>query len=173
MTDCTVGRKCWIICQRRHSAGVAAGGKLPSTQHAGFTLMEILAVVAIIAILAAIVMPSYEEGVRKSRRADGRAALSELAGKQEQFFAQNNTYTTTVDAAGTGLGMGGTQSVKGYYELSAEACSGGSISRCYLLTATATGTQQKDETCNKLTLDNAGRRVAYDKSGGYSTDTCW
>jgi type IV pilus assembly protein PilE len=101
--------------------------------------MEILAVMAIVAILAALVMPSYEDGVRKSRRADGRSALSEMAGKQEQFFAQNNSYTTTVDMTGTGLGMGSTQSIKGYYNLAAEACSGGSITRCYLLTETATG----------------------------------
>jgi type IV pilus assembly protein PilE len=173
MTDCADRLKHRIASRGQHSPGGLAGGGFAGSHHTGFTLMEILAVMAIVAILAALVMPSYEDSVRKSRRADGRSALSEMAGRQEQFFAQNNSYTMTVDVAGTGLGMGGTQSIKGYYELSVEACSGGSVSRCYLLTATATGTQEKDETCNKLTLDNAGRRAAYDKSGGDSTETCW
>ena len=66
-----------------------------------------------------------------------------------------------------------TTSNKDYYNLTAAAGACGTISRCYLLTATATGPQADDTPCNKLTLDNAGRRVAYTKAGADNTDVCW
>ena len=50
----------------------------------GFTLVELMIVVAIVAILAAIGYPSYQNSVQKSRRADGRAALQEAAARQER-----------------------------------------------------------------------------------------
>ena len=58
----------------------------------GFTLVELMIVVAIVAILAAIAYPSYAESVRKGRRAEARAALTELLQQQERFMTQNNTY---------------------------------------------------------------------------------
>ena len=158
-----------IVLKRTPSAG---GRCICRWQH-GFTFIEIMIVLVIVAILTAIVLPNYQDGVRKSRRTDGRAALAEMAAKQEQFFAQNNTYTTTIDVAGTGLGMGSTTSKDGYYNLTAAAGDCGTISRCYLLTATATGAQADDTPCNKLTLDSLGRRAGYTSGGAANTDICW
>ena len=118
-------------------------------------------------------LPNYQDSVRKSRRADGRAALTEMASKQEQYFAQNNAYTTNVSADGVGLGMGSTTSNKGYYNLTAAAGSCGDISRCYLLTATATGPQLDDTPCRSLTIDNVGRKAGYKDTGAANTDVCW
>jgi type IV pilus assembly protein PilE len=60
----------------------------------GFTLIELMIVVAIIGILAGIAYPSYIDSVRKGKRADGRAALTSLLQQQERYLTQNNTYAT-------------------------------------------------------------------------------
>ena len=160
------GRRSLLFC-------LSHGRDMRRDVQRGFTLFEILVVVAIVGILSALLLPAYQSAVNKSRRADGRSALAEMASKQEKFFAQNNTYSTTVDTVGTGLGMGKTTSDKDFYSLTSAAGSCGAISRCYLLTATATGAQTSDEDCFKLTLDNTGRRRAYTKGGSDNTDVCW
>ena len=137
----------------------------------GFSLIEILIVLVIMGILAAIALPSYQSSVQKSRRADGKSALLDLAARSEKFFAQNNSYTTEVSGA-NGLSLGRTTSADDYYNLSIAACSGGNISRCYLLTATAKGPQLDDTICRKLMLDNVGRKTSQD-SGGTTTEVCW
>ena len=66
---------------------------LAARAHRGFTLIELMVVVAVVAILAAIAYPSYINQVRKSRRADAKSALLDLATRQERFFSTQNTYT--------------------------------------------------------------------------------
>jgi type IV pilus assembly protein PilE len=58
----------------------------------GFTLIEVMIVVAIIGILAAIAYPSYQNQVQKTRRADAKSSLMELAQGAERFYSQNGTY---------------------------------------------------------------------------------
>jgi len=117
----------------------------------GFTLIELLIVVAIIGILAMISYPSYQNHVRKTKRADAKVALTELANRQEKYFGQCSTYTTSVTGAfpktfgvcaGTGLGAVSTDSPDGYYTLSITSTG----PTDYTLTATAKGgtTQAND-----------------------------
>jgi len=134
----------------------------------GFTLMEILIVIAILGILLMLVLPTYFDSMRKSRRADGIGDLLELVGRQERFYAQNSTYTTDIDTA-AGLNLGRTVSSEGHYTLSAAACASGTIASCYVLTATPVGGQAGDKACAALSVDSLGQTTA----SGVDPDNCW
>jgi len=131
----------------------------------GFTLIELMIVVAIIGILAAIAYPSYDEYVKRGNRTEGQALLSDASARQERYFAQNNAYITSdADIAKLGL-KSGNVSETGKYELtvSEENGDGG-----YTLTA-----EQKfgDTKCGNLTLNALG---AKGRSGsGKSVEECW
>ncbi len=88
----------------------------------GFTLIEIMIVVAIVGILAAIAYPSYQDSVRKSRRADAKTALLEVAQLEERFFSVNNQYSAVLvspaGCAGAACGLNYTATTRdGYYPL--------------------------------------------------------
>lgn len=138
----------------------------------GLTLVELMIVVAIIGIIAAIAYPSYQDYVRESRRADGHAALTRLASQQERFFSNRNTYTTTLTAAANGLGYPNPPtSADGFYTLAAAACAGGTIATCYVLTATPAGVQMADAgDCTTITLDSTG---AQGSTGALPAVDCW
>ena len=151
----------------------------------GFTLIEIMIVVAIVAIISAIAYPSYMEQVRKSRRADAQIKLQELAQLQESFFSRNFTYANNL--SGLLGGSGNTiDSDEGFYTLtissaassSGGACSGTRSAPCssYVLQAVpSTGSSQaKDTKCSQYTLNNLGQRRASDTSTTTDTTTqCW
>ncbi len=81
-----------------HLPGV--GSQLPlRCRQPGFTLIEIMVVVAIIGILAAIAYPSYQDSIRKSRRAEARAALQHMMEMQERYYSVKNTYLAFDKAA--------------------------------------------------------------------------
>lgn len=134
----------------------------PAQRSRGFTLMEMMIVVVILAILAAIALPSYQKYVLRSHRAEGQALLSEAAARQERYFAQNNSY------AGTAAALNMTSYVAGlqYYGLAISNVGAST----YTLTATATGSQARDSECLTLTLDQAGSRGA---SGTGTASSCW
>ena len=77
-------------CHSHHASGWV------STRQRGFTLIELMIVVVILGVIAAFAIPSYQDHLRKSKRSDARAALSDLAARQEQYFLDNKTYTDTL-----------------------------------------------------------------------------
>lgn len=117
---------------------------------AGFTLIELMIAVAIVGIIAAIAWPSYQESVRKSRRADATTTLLQIQQAQERWRANNNTYATL-----TQLSIN-TASPSGYYTMAVT----GNTATTYTATATATGVQAKDTACATITLTQAGPDVA-------------
>jgi type IV pilus assembly protein PilE len=117
----------------------------PGRMLAGFTLIELMIAVAVVGILAAIAYPSYQDFVRKARRADGKEALLRVQIEQEKWRTNNTTYTSTL--GGGGLGLAGTSS-GGHYNIAITASSGIG----YTTTATGTGTQASDTGCTTLTL---------------------
>jgi len=108
----------------------------------GFTLIELMITVAIVGILAAIALPSYQESVRKSRRADAKAALLGLANAMERQFTVSNSYCdaaavgqTVVAGCGTGTEDSGTPLASVYSATSPVGAVGAGI--FYNLTITA------------------------------------
>ena len=137
----------------------------------GFTLVELMVVVAILAVLAAILYPNYQQYVYKTGRADGKAKLAEVMSAQERFYSQNQRYTTDLSTnAGLGYGADPIPSNEARYNISAAACAGAAIGNCVVLTATRIGAQAGDAGCGELTLDSRGTR---DRTGADPLQSCW
>ncbi len=134
---------------------------------AAFTLIELMVVVAIVGILAAIAYPSYSDYVAKARRADAATVLMENSQWMERYFTQNNSYLN--GAVNPVLPIleapkdGGTK----YYDI---AFSGTNTQTTYTLTATPKGTMSSDA-CGTLTLTEAGAKGV--SGGTLSIDACW
>lgn len=117
----------------------------------GFTLIELMIVVAVVAILAAIAIPSYTEHVRTSRRAQAKADLVELAQIMERHHTVQNTYA--------GADLPYDQSPRdgtSHYTLS---LSGNATASAFTLQAVPTQRGQEKDKCGTLTLDQAGRKT--------------
>lgn len=128
----------------------------------GFTLVEVMIVVAIIGILAAIAYPSYDEYVKRGNRTEGQAFLSDVAARQERYFSQNNAYITAVTDIAK-LGLTDANSATDKYTVSLAAGGGG-----YTLTA---NNQFSDAKCATLTLNALGERGS---TGSRSDNNdCW
>ncbi|MBE7376137.1 type IV pilin protein [Pseudomonas lopnurensis] len=129
----------------------------------GFTLIELMIVVAIIGILAAIAYPSYDEYVKRGNRTEGQALLSDASARQERYFAQNNAYVTSdADIAKLGL-KNGNKSETGKYTLAVDEANNNG----YILTAKQ---EFNDAKCGDLTLDDLGRKG---RSGSKAIEDCW
>jgi type IV pilus assembly protein PilE len=150
-------------------ANHAQGKNLSSS--AGFTLIEVMIVIVIVAILVAVALPSYENSLQKGRRADAKAALLDVAGRQEQYMLDRGTYTN--DMEDLGFAADPMVSEEGHYSVDATDCSGGSsdLDRCYLITATprAGSPQVDDARCTSFVLNSNGAKTAT----GSDVDGCW
>ena len=120
----------------------------------GFSLIELMIVIAIIGILTAIAFPNYNRYVVQARRTDATSLLLQMIQQQERYFTEQLTYTTDLMNLGYGVGTQ-VPSEGGHYLVSATACAGLTIDRCVLLTAEPQGVQSAD---GNITLDSRGIR---------------
>lgn len=156
----------------------------------GFTLIELMIVVVIIGILAAIAYPSYTRWITETRRSDAQNALLDLAARQERYFSQCNSYTTNLvgpvtdctAAAPTGGGLKYDTSPaitsNRHYALSIQAATVACpISRCFSAIAdpTDSGTTGQQKTDGRLRILSTGDR-AWDRNNDgtfASTENTW
>lgn len=168
----------------------------------GFTLIELMIVVAVVGILAAIAYPSYTESVLKGKRAQGRTALAELMQQQERYMTQQNCYMgfTTVAATGVATAIANTAGCvvtsttavpfktfsgdslgSAAYRIEANACpngSGGSLSvaECIRVVALPRGADSK---VGSLSITSSGTKACTDSASVDIADTssnfklCW
>ncbi len=154
----------------RQSTGQAAGSRVVAmTSSSGFTLIEVMIAIVVVAILMAVALPAYQESIQKGRRSDAMSALMDAANRQEQYFLDYRTYTA--DMEDLGFGDDPMESEEGHYTVDAAACGGGSLATCYELTATpvATSPQADDLRCTSFTLTSAGVKTAT----GTAANQCW
>ena len=128
----------------------------------GFTLVELLIVVVIVGVLAAIAYPSYVAHVQKSRRSEGKAALLAAAGQMERYFTERSTYATATLGAG---GVYPDATENGYYSLSLA----GLGASTFTLRATPAGVQT-DDPCGTLTYTEQGQKG---QTGAAPPSQCW
>jgi len=122
----------------------------------GFTLVELMMVVAIIGILGAVGYPAYTSSVKKGNRADGIDSLMSVAGRMEEYYLNNDTYV--------GATVGTATSSDGLYTLA--------ITAADAFTYTVTATPVKgDADCGNLTLNSLGQKGV--TAAGAVVGDCW
>lgn len=139
------------------------------TRQRGLTLMELMIALVILAILVGIAVPTYNEQIRKTRRAEAMIALTEIANLQEQFYADNFRYTSTLALLPYPSTSDGGQ---GYYSLSVPSVTTSPPGFTVQAQALTSKSQKDDTNCRTLTLTNTGVRASKD-SGGNTSTGCW
>lgn len=128
-----------------------------AARQAGFSLIELMVVVAVIGILASIALPSYNAYLIKSRRAAGAACLTAAAQQMERF------YTTELTYSGAPAAFPCDAETAPYYTVTGVV---GGTGRTYTLSASPQGKQDADTECGTLTIDQAGAKTP-------ATASCW
>jgi type IV pilus assembly protein PilE len=134
----------------------------------GFTLVEVIIVVLIISVLAAIAYPAYQNSVVKTRRGAAKSCLLESELFMQRFYTTNLRYDQTLAGVAVALPActAGT-AVTNHYNVTL----GGLGARAYTLTATPQGLQAtKDTYCGTLSINQLGTKT---KSGTETLDYCW
>jgi len=129
----------------------------------GFTLIEVMITVVIIAIIATVAIPSYQSQMAQSRRSDAKIHLLEIMNRQDVFKSNYGVYTAVILAPGgctgsaCGLNLASANSKEGYYSIAGAAGPTGSVASSIQLTATPVGGGKQDgDACGNFVFDSTG-----------------
>jgi len=134
----------------------------------GFSLIELMIVVAVLGILAAVAIPSYNSYVLRSKRTECRAAIMQVMQQQERYFTQQNTYLAYMSTAAN-IPMrqfSGDNLANSACRISASPCAGSAIGACVLVTADPTYT---DPVVDDITMQSDGTKGC----SGTDQTKCW
>lgn len=128
-------------------------------RHRGFTLIELLIVIVVAGILAMVAIPGYQSAMQKSRRADARVAINQMAQHLERCYTQYGAYDADDCAIDAPF-----DSPEGHYSVSVVR-----DATTYMLTAEPQGVQADDSACGSLGMNSEGVHSAT----GDNPDKCW
>jgi len=129
----------------------------------GFTLIEVMIAVAIVAILASVAYPAYQDQLEKGRRADGKALLTNMSQQLERCYTKFGSYNNALCTVRDGLPQ---DSEDQFYTVTPA----GITATTYNLVAVPQGIQANDTTCANLSLDQAGVQAF---TGSGTESQCW
>lgn len=136
----------------------------------GFTLIELMVVVAIIAIIAALAVPSWRRYTFRARRADGQKLLMHIAQAEERYYGNYNKYTDQV----TNLGYKKSPVIADNNDYSVTVTMAtAQTSQAYLATAVPINSQAGDK-CGSLSIDNTGQKLPAPTDAAHNSNgSCW
>ncbi len=135
----------------------------------GFTLIELMIVVAIMGILASIAYPSYMDHIRKTRRGDAKQTILALQALQERWFFTNNSYTNTL----ANLGNNTNKTQDGYYSVDIPTANANIRTEFTIRVNAGTGSQAADSACKEFVITQTGAKTATNSANADNTDVCW
>lgn len=142
-----------LINANRSASVLARRGRL----NEGFTLIELMIAIAIVGLLVAIALPSYENYIIKSNRAVAKTQMLDIANRQPQFLIANRSYATTTQLEAAGYVLPTELNGRYTYDVTVDMTT---TPPSYLITFTATGSQLSD---GNLTLNSAGVKTPASK----------
>jgi type IV pilus assembly protein PilE len=160
-----------------------AGNRRSGTKARGFTLIELIIAMVIVATLAAIAIPSYQTYVLRSHRTDAKSALLDLASLEERYFSTHNSYTDIpnyLGYPGAGAGASFPVGLNGYYQVTVAqvpatppANGNNGTPPTYTITAAATAIgNQTQDVCATFTVNSQGQQTATGTDPNPNVD-CW